>query len=309
MPPMFTPFNPRRMQPDPPPDEDSFMQALLGTRPNRDAFRQHVESTPQREDFKQGAFQKILTALAAAGAGATGGAKAGLDVVSQFRDRPFQEALALHGQKGAMLRDLSEDETSDIKLRAGLLENKMDRGLRSRGMDITERGQSQDLKLREQEQALRARGLDQEADQIALKREALSEEHRSNLANESTRRISADADMMRAKAYPGLGGVGRVRPESRIPVNQYDDARMMAIEELLAKDPNAQYYFQGEEKGGQPTGNYFPIMKRSRMLGMGSRDLEPGEREALRVYMEQIDRRAKQLAGQSVDLYDRSRER
>lgn len=308
MPPFFTPYNPRGMRPQPPPDEeDTFMQALLGARPNRDAFRQHVESTPQREDFQQGTFQKILTALAAAGAGATGGAKAGLDVASQFRDKPFQEALALHGQKGAMLRDLSEDETSDIKLRAGLLENKLDRGMRSRGMDIQERGQSQDLKLREQEQALRARGLDQEADQIALRREALGEESRHNRFAEESGRISANADMIRARAYPGLGA--RARPESRIPVNQYDDARMMAIEELLAKDPNAQYYFQGEEKGGQPTGNYFPIMKRSRMLGMGSRDLSDPEREALRVYMDQVDKRAKQLSGQSVDLYDRSRER
>lgn len=308
MPPLSFAMRPRREE-VPPPEEDNFMQALLGTRPHRDAYREHVDSMPQPEDFKQSTFQRILTALAAGGAGATSGAGAGLDVVSRFRDRPFQEAMARHGQKGAMLRDLSEDETSEIKLRAGLLENKMDRGLRSRGMDITERGQSQDLKLREQEQALRARGLDQEADQIALRREALAEESRHNRFAEQTGRISADADMMRARNYPGLGGGARVRPETRIPVNQYDDARMMAIEELMAKDPNAQYYFKGEEKGGEPTGNYFPIMKRSRMLGLGSRDLSPPEREALRVYMEQIDRRAKELAGQSVDLYDRGRPR
>src|SRR5262245_46607628 len=192
-----------------------------------------------------------------------------------------------------MLKELSEHETNDIKLRAGMLEGRLDRGLKSRNLD-------EDVRLREQEQILRARGLDQDADQIAARRDALAEETRHNRATEATGRTAAEADMIRAKAYPRMGGYkARPRPETRIPVNQYDDARMMAIEELMASDPNAQYYFQAEEKGGQPTGNYYPVMKRSRMLGLGSRDLNEGERRAMAVYMDKIQKRAQELAGQS----------
>lgn len=270
-------------------------------------YGEHMAAMPQRGDFKNSLFDKIAAGLTGAAEGMRGGAGEGSKAGREILDRQYVNALRDHGTQGQGLKSQAEIEQEGIEQLGRVMqmrnqgrERAEDR--RVRLFDYADRAKDRESRSRDRaEDNARADTQFNRSEQgRAAERAETARTHREN------ERLEGE----RIKAY-GYGGMGRkIGPQARIPVDQYDKARQLAIEQILMEDPSAQKFFDdAKDAKGNSTGYRTMAPEIAHDGGWfgrsGTRPLTPEEVTHRTNIMKRIEEAQKKVLGTMVDPYDR----
>ena len=122
------------------PQEDQYasMMERIFNQPNPSitAYKQHLNTMPNREDYKPNIGNRVLTGLVGAAEGIQRGAGAGVAAGQAFMDRPYNEALMDYQNKGNRLGQLAELEDKDVRSKMTFAASMMEEKRKNRDLDI-----------------------------------------------------------------------------------------------------------------------------------------------------------------------------
>jgi len=123
-----------------PPQEDQYasMMERIFNQPNPSitAYKQHLNTMPNREDYRPNVGNRFLTGLVGAAEGIQRGAGAGVAAGQSFMDRPYNEALMDYQNKGNRLGQLAELEDKDVRSKMTFAASMMEEKRKNRDLDI-----------------------------------------------------------------------------------------------------------------------------------------------------------------------------
>lgn len=259
------------------------------------AYGEHAMNVPQRGDFKNSFLEKLAAGLVGASEGLNRGAGAGMRAGREILDRNYLNAMRDYASQSQALKTQADIEQEGI-------------GQRGRVMEMQERGRERradrgarmyDYTSRERDRADQA--ANRAADNARADKE-FAERQRSARAQEAL-------EGRRIETYGGMGRRGsKIGPQSRVPVDQYDKARQLAIEKVLVEDPTAQKYFSSSvDNRGNPTGYMMmrPDIEEKGWFRNSQRELTPEEMSHRDQIFSRIEEEQRRILDTMVDPYDR----
>ncbi len=264
-------------------------------------YGEHMNAMPMRGDFKNNFLTKLAAGLVGASEGLNRGGGAGATAGREVLDRNYVNAMRDHAAQAQALKTQSDIEQEGIGQTARVMDMRERRSDRAADRKI----RAFDYQDRAQDRASRA--TDRAEDNARRDREFIEMQKGAAADRAETARAHRENERLegeRIKAY-GTGGMGRrLGPQARVPVDQYDRARQLAIEQILVEDPSAQKFFNADKDGYQSLAP--EIAHDGGFFGRaGTRPLTPEEITHRDQILKRIEAAQRNVMNTMVDPYDR----